>query len=72
MSGTKSLYNMTPYEAWFKKKPNMFHFKGFGCLDYVKVVDEKRQKIDSKIKACILIGYCEYSKGSLGSIEIGC
>lgn len=47
-SPTRSLEDMIPYEAYFKRKPNVFHFKIFGCLAYAKVVDEKRKKLDVK------------------------
>lgn len=53
---------MTPYVAGFERKPNVFHFKIFGCLLYVKVIDEKRKKLDAKSQASIFIGYCEHSK----------
>eukprot|EP00253_Pinus_taeda_P014971 PITA_14971 len=33
-SPTSALENMTPYEAWYGKKPNVNHFKVFGCLAY--------------------------------------
>lgn len=58
-----SLDNMTPYEAWYEKKPNVNHFKVFGCFAYDHdVVDEKIRKLDPKIEACIFINYYENTK----------
>ena len=50
------------YDEWFENKPNVFYFKFFGCLSYVKLVDEKRNKFDSKSEACVFICYHENSK----------
>jgi hypothetical protein len=53
---------MTPYEAWYEKKPNVNHFRVFGCVAYVHVVYQKRQKLDPKSESCIFFGYSEQSK----------
>jgi transposase InsO family protein len=50
---TSELDMMTPYEAWYEKKPNVNHFRVFGCVAYVHVVDQKRQKLDPKSELCI-------------------
>lgn len=39
---------MTPYEAWYAKKPNVTHFRFFGCLDYVHFTDQNKKKIRSE------------------------
>jgi hypothetical protein len=39
---TSALDMMTPYEAWYEKNPNVNHFRVFGCVAYVNVVDQKR------------------------------
>jgi hypothetical protein len=59
---TSALDMMTPYEAWYEKKPNVNHFRVFGCVAYVHVVDQKRQKLDPKSESCIFVGYSEQSK----------
>jgi hypothetical protein len=59
---TSALDIMTPYEAWYEKKPNVNHFRVFGCVAYVHVVDQKRQKLDPKSELCIFVGYSEQSK----------
>ena len=35
---TKSLEGKTPYEAWTRIKPNVDHFRVFGCLAHVKTI----------------------------------
>ena len=48
LSPTSALHMMTPYEAYYEKNPNVNHFNFFGCLAYVYVDDEKRQKLHPK------------------------
>jgi hypothetical protein len=42
--------------------PNVNHLRVFGCVVYVHVVDQKRQKLDPKSESCIFVGYSEQSK----------
>ena len=39
--------NKTPLEVW-SKKPDVSHFKGFGCMAYAHVPGAQSQKIDKK------------------------
>jgi len=48
---------MTPYEAWFGKKPNLSHIRIFGCWCYRHVEKKTRTKWDSHTTEGILIGY---------------
>eukprot|EP00253_Pinus_taeda_P031276 PITA_31276 len=61
-SPTSALENMTPYEAWYGKKPNVNHFKVFGCLAYAHIPNQNRKKLDAKSELCIFIGYSETRK----------
>ena len=61
-SPTSSLHDMTPFEAWNGWKPKVNHFKVFGCLAYVHVPSQKRQKLDDNSMKCIFIGYSIESK----------
>ncbi len=54
---------MAPEEKITSKKPNVSHFKMFGCIAYVHVPDEKRSKLDPKTEKCIFIGYSLEQKG---------
>jgi len=62
-SPTKAVLNKTPYEAWFKRKPKVDHFKVFGCIAYSHIPKENREKLDGKGEKCIFIGYSDESKG---------
>ena len=61
-SSTSSLDGITPFEAWYEKRSNVNHFRVFGCLAYVHLPKEHRQKLDQKSEPCIFIGYFETSK----------
>lgn len=45
---TRAMKNMTPYEAWFKRKPKVNHFKIFGCIACTHIPKENREKLDKK------------------------
>ena len=62
-SPTKALKNMTPYEAWTKEKPKVEHLRVFGCDAYAHVAKDERQKLDSKSRKCIFLGYGTETKG---------
>jgi len=52
----------TPYEVWYKRKPNLSHLKVWGCRAIVKVPEPKRKKLGERGVECIFIGYAEHSK----------
>ncbi len=60
---TIAVHGMTPEEKFTGKKPDVSLFKVFGCITYVHVPDEKRSKLDPKVKKCIFIGYSLEQKG---------
>ena len=60
---TTAIKGCTPYEVWFKRKPNISNLKVFGCNAYVHIPKEKRQKLDAKSTKCIFIGYADPRKG---------
>ena len=62
-SPTKAVQHMTPYEAWFQRKPKIDHLKIFGCPAYYHVLPQNREKFDEKGEKCIFIGYSDHSKG---------
>jgi hypothetical protein len=51
------VHGMTLKEKFISKKPNVSHFKVFGCIVYMHVLDEKRSKLDPKAEKCKFIGY---------------
>jgi hypothetical protein len=40
-----------------ERKPNVKHFRVFGCLAYVLVRDEKRKAFESHTQKCVFVGY---------------
>ena len=62
-SPTKAVEGMTPLEALTGEKPNVEHLKTFGCAAYAHVPKDERQKLDSKSRKCIFLGYGTDTKG---------
>ena len=62
-SPTKALRGITPYEAWIGIKPDVSHFRVFGCAAYVHVPKVERHKFDCKVKKCVLLSYAANQKG---------
>jgi hypothetical protein len=52
----------TPEEMFTGKKPEVSHLKIFGCLVFIHIPKEKRNKPDPSGKKGIFVGYCEVSK----------
>ena len=61
-SHTLSVQNMTPEEAWNDRKPNVDHFKIFGCICYARIPDQTRTKLDEKGEKCIFLGVSDCYK----------
>ena len=58
----KSLGNLTPEEAFSRKRPQLTHLRIFGCVTYSQVPKEKRTKLDPTAKKGNFVGYSETSK----------
>jgi hypothetical protein len=58
----KILKNMTPREALTGVKPEVGHFRIFGCPVYIHVPKEKRTKLDPSGRKGTFVGYNESSK----------
>jgi hypothetical protein len=52
----------TPEEMFTRKKPEVSHIKIFGCLVFIHILKEKRNKMEPSEKKGIFVGYCEVSK----------
>ena len=50
---------VSAHELYFGRKPNLRHFRIFGSIAYVHVLDEKRRKLDPKSEKCIVVGQNE-------------
>lgn len=63
ISLTKAMRNMTPYEAWWNRKPNVSRLKVFGSIAYSLIDSSDRSKLDKKSEKCIFVGYNDERKG---------
>ncbi|GJZ08491.1 zinc finger, CCHC-type containing protein [Tanacetum coccineum] len=52
----------TPYELWFKKRPNLAFLRVWGCRAVVRLPDPKQKTLGEKGIDCIFVGYAEHSK----------
>ena len=54
---TTSVAGMTPYEAWYGKKPSVDHLRPLGCVAHVLIPAIRRNKLDAKSHRCFFVGY---------------
>ncbi|GJR19624.1 hypothetical protein Tco_0968151 [Tanacetum coccineum] len=52
----------TPYELWYKKRPNLEFVRVWGCRAIVRPLDPKRKTLGENGIDCIFVGYVEHSK----------
>ncbi|GJR80019.1 zinc finger, CCHC-type containing protein [Tanacetum coccineum] len=52
----------TPYELWYKKRPNLSYLRVWGCRVVVRFSDPKMKTLGEKVIDCIFVGYAEHSK----------
>ncbi|OAE24027.1 hypothetical protein AXG93_4079s1160 [Marchantia polymorpha subsp. ruderalis] len=57
ISVTFGLHDMTPYEAWHKKKPAVHFMHTFGCIAHVKKTRPHAKKLDDKSIKMVFVGY---------------
>ena len=60
---TAAVHGVTPEEKFCGRKPDLSHLKGFGCIAYVHILDELRNKLDPKAEKCVFVGYSLEQKG---------
>jgi hypothetical protein len=60
---TAPLKSMTPFEAFFGKKPDVSHLRVWGCTAYVHVQKDKRSPLGPHCEKCVFIGYPPGYKG---------
>jgi hypothetical protein len=55
---TARLNNITPFEAYFKIKPDMRHLHPFGCLAHALIPKDTRDRVfDPVTRRCIFVGF---------------
>ena len=58
----RALGHVTPKEAFSGKKPDVGHFRIFGCITHSYIPKEKRTKLEPTTEKGIFVGYRETSK----------
>lgn len=61
-SVTSAVKDMVPEECWSGIKPSVNYFRVFGCIGHAHVPEQRRIKLDSRSRKCILLGVSEESK----------
>ena len=56
-SPTSAVKDKTPFESWFRKKPNMSNLKVSGSVCFVHTPVHLRKKLDPKSRKAIFVGY---------------
>ena len=70
ISPTSILKDISPFEAWFKVKPDVSNLTVFGCKAFARVPGQQRKKLNKKSVSCVFVGYPNNSKGyKLFSLE---
>ena len=64
-SPTLDLIHKTPYHTWASKNHSLAHIIVFGCDSFLHIPKERRQKLDSDSKKCILIRCKDGLKGEI-------
>ncbi|WZY94101.1 hypothetical protein YC2023_066430 [Brassica napus] len=60
---TRILADQSPFEVLNKSRPVLDHLRTFGCVCYVLVPGEQRNKLEAKSTKAMMIGYSTSQKG---------
>ena len=61
---TQALYgDITQFEKWYSRKPDLANLKVFGCVAYTHVPKQFRTKLDNKAVKLRFVGYSKGTKG---------
>ena len=60
-SPTQALKGKTLYKVWTGKKPNVSHFREFGCDIWILDESKNKSKLAPKSKKMIFVGFMEGS-----------
>ncbi|CAA7059093.1 unnamed protein product [Microthlaspi erraticum] len=53
---TRTLVDMTPYEVFHGKKPNVNHLRVFGCIAYARIERPQLKKLDDRSRMLVHLG----------------
>jgi hypothetical protein len=62
---TKALKGMTPFEAWYGRKPDVSFLRTFGCISHVKRMKSFIGKLENRSMPMVLLDYEEGSKENM-------
>ena len=54
---TSTLQDSTPFEHWYKRKPDVEQLRVWRCLAYAHVKKDKRGHFGWHMEKCVFIGY---------------
>ncbi|CAH9098391.1 unnamed protein product [Cuscuta epithymum] len=60
---TRILQDSSPFEVLNRTKPSIDHLRVFGCVCFVYIPGEQRNKLEAKSIRCIFLGYSTTQKG---------
>ncbi|KAJ3568084.1 hypothetical protein NP233_g5940 [Leucocoprinus birnbaumii] len=60
---TTPLPHTTPFEAFYKQKPDVSHLRVWGCTAYVHIKQDKCNSLEPHVEKCVFIGYPTGYKG---------
>lgn len=55
--------DITPFELWYGRKPDLSHVRVYGCIAYALKPDVQRRKMDDKAVRLRFVGYDQTCKG---------
>lgn len=61
-SPTAALDGLTPYQAWYGKKPPVHYLRVFGCVAYIKRLQPHPTKLEDHGQKVVFVGYEEGAK----------
>ena len=59
---TKALKGVTPFEAWYGRKPNVSFLRTFGCIGHVRKTKPVFTKLEDRSTPMVFLGYAEGTK----------
>ena len=59
---TKALKDVTPFQAWYGRKPGVSFLRTFGCVGHVKNTKPHLSKLEDRSTPMVLLGYAEGTK----------
>ena len=60
---TKTLHDVSPYEVLNNLRPSLDHIRVFGCVCFVFVPGEQRNKLEARSTKAMFLGYSTTQKG---------